>query len=270
VAEGGDGQVGVDGVAGPWWRGFFDARFAALWLTPQGAAGEAALAREVERVWTLLELRAGERVFDQCCGIGRLALPLARRGAVVLGVEQSAEYVAQARARAQGPGLACEFVCADAFEYVPEASCDAALNWYTSFGFAAEDARNEAMLRCALAALRPDGRFALECGNAARVLRRFQPRLRARYVTAAGAVEVVRDSALDVARGVLHQRWSYALPSGETVVRTGSARLYLPSELRAMLLRVGFADVRVRGEDGAGELSLDSARCVLLARRARS
>src|SRR5207237_2222573 len=42
------------------------------------------------------DLREGSRVLDAPCGYGRLSLPLARRGAIVVGVDQSAELLAQA------------------------------------------------------------------------------------------------------------------------------------------------------------------------------
>ena len=60
----------------------------------------------VRRALALLDPQPGERVADMFCGIGNFALAIARRGAVVVGVEGSAELVDRAAANAQANGLA--------------------------------------------------------------------------------------------------------------------------------------------------------------------
>lgn len=106
-----------------------------------------------------LDLRDGSRVLDQGCGIGSLAVPLGLRHVDVVGVDQSAEYVAEARATAGGRGT---FHAADARLFVPERPVDGAFSWWTSWGHAPDDAGNLLMLRraCAmqgLLRLGPDG-----------------------------------------------------------------------------------------------------------------
>jgi 23S rRNA (uracil1939-C5)-methyltransferase len=59
----------------------------------------------VASVLVLGDFAAGERVLDLYCGAGNFALPLARRGARVLGVERHAVAVAAARANAERLGL---------------------------------------------------------------------------------------------------------------------------------------------------------------------
>ena len=54
----------------------------------------------------LLDPQPGERVADLFCGIGNFTLAIARRGAVAVGVEGSAELVRRAAANAAGNGLA--------------------------------------------------------------------------------------------------------------------------------------------------------------------
>ena len=60
----------------------------------------------IETVLSLGGFAAGERVLDLYCGAGNLSLPIARRGAVVLGIEQSDVAVAAARANATRHRLA--------------------------------------------------------------------------------------------------------------------------------------------------------------------
>jgi 23S rRNA (uracil1939-C5)-methyltransferase len=59
----------------------------------------------VGRALRLLAPQAGERVVDWFCGLGNFSLPMATRGAQVLGLEGSAELVEHARDNARANGL---------------------------------------------------------------------------------------------------------------------------------------------------------------------
>ena len=58
-----------------------------------------------QAVALLLELAAGRRVLELAVGTGRLALPLARRGVEVHGIEASPEMVAKLREKPGGDGM---------------------------------------------------------------------------------------------------------------------------------------------------------------------
>jgi 23S rRNA (uracil1939-C5)-methyltransferase len=75
----------------------------------------------VRRAVGLLESSEGDAVADFFCGLGNFSLPIARRGARVVGVEGSAPLVRRAQANAQANGLAdrARFVAADLFEATP-------------------------------------------------------------------------------------------------------------------------------------------------------
>jgi 23S rRNA (uracil1939-C5)-methyltransferase len=75
----------------------------------------------VRRAVGLLEPMEGDAVADFFCGLGNFSLPIARRGAQVVGVEGSAPLVGRAQANAQANGLAdrARFVAADLFEATP-------------------------------------------------------------------------------------------------------------------------------------------------------
>jgi SAM-dependent methyltransferase len=61
-----------------------------------------------------LQLEAAERVLDVACGTGNLAIPAARTGARVTGVDIAANLVAQAKLRAATEGLSVTFDVGDA------------------------------------------------------------------------------------------------------------------------------------------------------------
>jgi 23S rRNA (uracil1939-C5)-methyltransferase len=70
----------------------------------------------VSKAVELLDPKPGERVADLFCGIGNFSLPLARRGAQVIGLEGSRELVERARGNALANGVVAQFEVADLFK----------------------------------------------------------------------------------------------------------------------------------------------------------
>ena len=70
----------------------------------------------VSRAVRLLDPQPGERVADMFCGIGNFSLPLARRGAEVIGFEGSSLLVDRARENAAANDLVAQFEVADLFQ----------------------------------------------------------------------------------------------------------------------------------------------------------
>lgn len=111
---------------------------------------------------TLVELlapRPGEAILDLGCGDGALTEALVARGALVVGVDGSAEQVAAARARGldarQADGEALDFEAA--FDAV---FSNAALHWMR---------KADAVIDGVWRALKPGGRFVAEMGGAGNV-----------------------------------------------------------------------------------------------------
>ena len=76
----------------------------------------------VRRAMALLDPRPGERAVDFFCGLGNFTLPIARRGADVLGIEGSEGLVRRARdnARANGLEARARFEVANLFAATPD------------------------------------------------------------------------------------------------------------------------------------------------------
>jgi 23S rRNA (uracil1939-C5)-methyltransferase len=70
----------------------------------------------VSRAVRMLDPQPVERIGDLFCGLGNFSLPLAARGAQVIGLEGSATLVARARANALANGLTAQFETANLFE----------------------------------------------------------------------------------------------------------------------------------------------------------
>jgi len=105
----------------------------------------------------LLNPQPGERIVDLGCGPGQLTSQIAMAGATVLGLDQSPEMIAQARAAF--PALAWEVADARSFrvpEPVDAVFSNAVLHWVRE---------PQPVLNCVATALKPGGRFVAEFGG---------------------------------------------------------------------------------------------------------
>jgi SAM-dependent methyltransferase len=249
---------------GNWWKSFYNEALPEDYLA---RVDTDELSATVSFLEEKLAVQPGSTIFDQCCGIGSLSIPLGQRGARVIGVDQCEAYIRRARVEAEASHLACDFHVGDAFEFLPSRPCDAAFNWWTSFGYAVSDLQNSLMLRRAWEALRAGGWFALDFPNMAHLLRHFAPSIVRRCGPDGAETMIVRESHIALDRGALEQRWTIDLPDGRRQIGHSSVRLYLAHHLANMLSDCGFEDIQFFGSVRGERLDLDSPRCICRARK---
>jgi SAM-dependent methyltransferase len=245
-----------------WWQQFYNGTLADMFL-----AGPRELDATIAFLTEKLNVQPGSTVFDQCCGIGTLSVALAERGIHVIGVDLCESYVRRGREDADKRKISCDLRPGDAFEFLPDRPCDAAFNWYSSFGYAEDDQRNAQMLRRAFDSLRPGGRFALDFPNVPGVLRGFMPAILHRHGSADAEVILMRESVIDIFRGMLRQEWTYLFPDGRRLTARSGLKLYMPHVLAEMFRACGFVEIEFCGSVGGEVLALDSPRCICMARR---
>ena len=233
------------------WRDLYPFMFhAGRWADAEG---------EVDAVLRLsgASTPAHARVLDLCCGPARHSVPLARRGFEVTAVDRSAFLLDQARERAAG--LAIEFAQADARDFVRDSAFDLAINLFTSFGYFETREEDEQVLRNLRRCLRPEGVLVLD------VLGR-EPFTRlpahTRWTESEGGSVVVQHATPLENGARVENRW--LLVRGEHAQHFRFVlNLYSGGELRAMLERVGFGDVRLFG--GLTGVAYDDAATRLVA-----
>jgi len=116
---------------------------------------------EIGFVERWLPLERFPSVLDLCCGSGRHALPLARRGYRVLGVDRNADAIAKAQAEVRN----ATFRVHDMRDLAALGlTFDAVVNLWHSFGYF-DDATNEAIVRQVAQVLRPGGRAIFDLYN---------------------------------------------------------------------------------------------------------
>lgn len=112
----------------------------------------------VERWFPVERFRS---LLDLCCGSGRHAIPLARRGYDVVGVDHDAQAIARARGRARNAA----FRVHDMRDLASLGQrFDAVVNLWHSFGYF-DDATNDAIVREVARILRPGGRALFDVYN---------------------------------------------------------------------------------------------------------
>jgi SAM-dependent methyltransferase len=224
--------------------------FYETWLTDEVSD------RQAELIWRLLELHEGSHVLDLACGYGRIANRLAARGARVTGLDADAYFLE--RARAGGPDV--EYRLGDMRELPwAEPRFDGVVLWFTAFGYF-DDATNASVLRGIKRVLRGGGRLVLDINHMPRLLATLHPQQFFR-----------RDSDVALDEYEWHPETS-VLTTRRTYIRGGAireisydVRLYMPAELRALLLQAGFAEVELLGPTGE-PLTAEDRRLTAVAR----
>jgi SAM-dependent methyltransferase len=186
-------------------------------LFPENRMGQAE--EEVEQLLALAGIPSGAAVLDLCCGVGRHSLDLA--------------------ASAAGREALCiELVREDMRKFRREASFDAVINLFTSFGYFEDPRDDQMVVDNVYASLRPGGVLVMQLMSKEVLARIFRPR-----------DWHEQDGLLVLEERKVRQSWSW-IESRWTLISEGrridldlSHRLYSASELTVLLRERGFGEV---------------------------
>ena len=224
------------------------------WLDDELSDNQAA------RLWEVLGLTEGSEVLDVPCGHGRIANRLAARGARVVGLDADPFFLERARADAAERGVDVEYVQGDMRELPWTERFDAVVNWFTSFGYFDDDG-NRAWLESARRTLKPGGRLVIDVHSRDVFMRNRVPAA----VSERDGDLIVDRFRFDVETGREEtERW--VVRGGRVRKTVYSVRFYTFTELRDLLLDVGFSSVEAVGHDGQ-PLTLETRRMVVIATR---
>jgi SAM-dependent methyltransferase len=190
----------------------------------------------------------GGELIDVPCGFGRHAVPLARAGYRVTGVDRSKVLIEEARRRAgheRWPKLAV----AD-YRELPfaDAGFDAAINLFSSLGYLGDEADTHVLAEIRRV-LRPGARLVVELNHRDFLVRRFAER--SWHLLGEGRL-LLEQRTFDAAAGIAQTTQTLIDGGGGRESRTFSVRVYSATELLGMLDRAGFEDVRAYGDlDGS-------------------
>lgn len=242
-----------------WWASFFRGPWELLQLP---GYPEERTRGEVEFMVSVLELEPGARVLDIPCGEGRHTIELARRGFRPTGLDFNPNATAAAARRAAEAGVEPGFVTGDMRELNASEEYDAAVCFFTSFGYFSDE-ENLDFARRVARALRPGGRFLLELHIAESIYPTFRERDWF-WLRKEPPLRVLEERRLDLDSGRLESTWSF-VGDHQTVTRWTSLRVYAYRELHSLLRAAGFSRFQAFETGKMEPFRLGSARLSLVA-----
>lgn len=244
-----------------WHRSFFGKDYLDVYghlLTQESSEAEA------DFVIRSLGLKPGDRALDLCCGTGRHAVPLARAGLEVTGLDMSEEYLALARSAAREAGVKVRFVQGDMREIPFRGEFDAVVNMFTAFGYFDDESDDQRVIDGAAAALRPGGRLLLDLLNRDWVAANY---VRSESREGMDGTVCTERRTFDPVAGRNHVEFTITSPDGVQRRAGHHIRLYVATEISRMLDRAGLSLERSYGGYDGSLLSVATRRMILVARK---
>jgi ubiquinone/menaquinone biosynthesis C-methylase UbiE len=222
-----------------WWDDFFPAFRPFFGMVSQKETNA-----QVRHIIKKLNLKSGKKFLDCACGIGRISLPLAKKGVRVTGVDITQSYLDELSKKAKQRGLKINIARADMRRIKYYSDFDAGGSLWGSFGYFEKESDNLLVLKKMFRALKPGGKFILHVLNRDWIMVNFQPR---------GWYEIPGLKALEKRRfeyrtSVHHATW-YFLKDGKEQIFDTQMRLYSFHELVTMFESVGFIDIEGYGSE---------------------
>ncbi len=206
------------------------------------------------------------RILDLCCGHGRHSVPLAQRGFRVTGLDFNSNYLAEAEGRAQEAGVQVELVEGDMRRLpFPQASFEAVLSLYGSFGYLENDAENLEVLRGAHRVLVPQGFLIVDVLNSSW----YQENSNMSLVFEVAGQEVRETNSFDIERKRSEVTHDFLCPKSGEVLRSThySIRLYTAEEMTELLTQAGFQVLKQWGDFVGTPTKPSLGRLITLAQR---
>jgi SAM-dependent methyltransferase len=219
----------------------------------------------------------GGKVLDVACGTGRLAIPLARRGYRVTGIDLSPLYIDKARERSADEGLDVDFIVGDmrGVESVVanRGPLDAVIIMFTSNGYYGRDGDLK-LFRQLWRLSSPGAIMVVLTMNRDWMVANFEPE----GVDAAGAFRILQRHRLDLETSTLRNDWEFYEGDGDDLrlqLRLQlDHRVYSLHDLKALVEEAGWEYLAGLGSDRGAEpclreLTLDLMEMWVVSRVAR-
>jgi SAM-dependent methyltransferase len=239
-----------------WERNFFRGIAVDMWrqaMTPEWTRPEADF---FERA---LRLEPQARLLDVPCGNGRHAIELASRGYRMTGLDQSEEFIAEARS-APHP---IQWILGDMRELDFVAQFDGAYCFGNSFGYLDHEEARQFLTGIARA-LKPGARFALETGMAAESI---LPSLEQKHWYRVGDILMLSQNQYHPAESRLDIEYTF-LRGSEAATRPSTSYVFTVAELCRMHNQAGLQTVELLSSVSGEPYRLGSQRLIIVSGRA--
>ncbi len=243
-----------------WYTNFFHGLPQAAW---KAAQTDDQTRLDLEWLVEMLDFGPDDHLLDIFCGYGRHALPIARMGCSVTGVDISDEYITELLTAAQEENLPVEAVCGDFLTVPITGPFEAAYCLGNSFSFFPRPQMLVFLQRIA-GLLATGGRLLVHTSMVAEsLLPDYQERS---WLTVADGFYFLMENEYDPLESRIDSHLTY-IQDGKTETRLAQHYIYTVSELRGLFYEAGFTLPACLGDiDGRG-YELGDADLWLLAER---
>jgi SAM-dependent methyltransferase len=181
------------------------------------------------------------------------------------GADLKPEYIASANASAAQAGVSVRFAVSDMREFASEDTFDAAFCYFGSFGYFPEEG-DLRFVQAVSNMLKPGGRFLVE----GHIMETLLPIFRERDWHWAGSpedrVRVLEERRWNMEAGRVEVTWTVADDRGTGSVDS-SMRIYAYRELRALLERADFVNVRALDAKTGRPFQMGACRALIVAEK---
>lgn len=221
--------------------------------------------KQVEKVLALANPK-GKTALDLCCGPGRCAIALAKRGFLVTGVDKTKYLLDKARAKARAARVKVEWVQEDMREFLRPDTFGLVLSLFTSFGYFDDKRDDLIVLKNIFTSLRPGGVFLIEVLGKERLAKIFQSPITT--ILPDGAIWINQHEVFDDWTRVRNE-WM-VIRNGKTKTFKFNLNIYSGLELRERMEGVGFVDVAVYGSLDGIQYGTNAERLIAVGRKPHS
>ena len=241
----------------PWYSDWFGKDYLEVYAHRSDALAES----EVDFIVHVLGLERAQLLVDIACGAGRHVRLLSSRGSRAVGADLSLELLLEARRLSLEVNQTVQYLRHD-MRRLPfaDASIDAILSIFTSFGYFETDAEHLGVLSEVHRVLRAGGSFLLDYLNAEHVLANLEPKSQ----RIEGNLHITELRSYDQQSKRI-EKTIVLEEEGRVREYHESVRVYRFAELRLMLKDSGLEIQDSFGSFSGASLNRDSARAIILA-----
>jgi SAM-dependent methyltransferase len=212
-----------------------------------------------------LDLKPSSSILDLCCGTGRHAVLLAKRGFEVTAQDLSESYLERASQAAEAAGVGLSVAHSDMRSIPFEAAFDAVINMFTAFGYLESEEEDGKVLREIAKALKPGGRFLLDLLNREWVVSNY---VQNEWRRAEDGTLHLEHRELDLVAGRNHVTFTVIDPKGQRREMDGHhVRLYTLTEVIGMLSEAGLEFERAYGGFSGEAYGVNTRRMIVVGKR---
>ena len=221
---------------------------------------EAEAKEQIEFLKQHINIPKGAKVLDLCCGCGRHAIKLKEQGYDVIGLDLSEKLLEMACSGASECKLDIEFLRCDMREIPYNNYFDLIVNFFTSFGYFADDADNQKVLLSMAKALKPGGKFLIDYMNPDHVTKNL---VRRDEKEISEGIRVIQERWIDLSPRRVNKKITL-FRNGEKSVHRESVRMYSYNEMKDMLSKAGLKLMETYGDFTGSEHTQDSPRMIFI------